>query len=386
VGLSGGRDAHRDGSVSDGLGHADRARFALGRRYGRAQEEEGNGSSRQRSGDQVHERLLRRRVSDSPYTAEQGKPFSPAPPFAETWIDVATRLHRLLAALGASRDLSEDLAQETAARVIASEVPFDSSDDLYRWCATVARNLLIDHHRRNRYLDLEASIPEVTDASDAESRFLGRERIRAAAALLNSLGDHDQRLLTARRAVGEPMSNAETVRRHRLRSRLHAAITAAGAWCGCATARRLGPRDPISKIGISTSVVHALAATSTVLIGLSGANETSDLASGTESLAGVQYESLDVPWSVATTNLAAVPTPVRLPSPPEDVHRVIPVVEVATPAVGATTSVDEGSHEDAIICVAGNPEVEDWCWGWASWPPKAPGVPTVPQQRLAPIP
>lgn len=80
------------------------------------------------------------------------------------------------------RVLAEDLAQDTMIRYLEKADTFDTSRPIWPWLRTIARNLVIDHHRRrDEYLDVDASdSPLEDDAADATT---GLDRIEARSQL-----------------------------------------------------------------------------------------------------------------------------------------------------------------------------------------------------------
>lgn len=74
------------------------------------------------------------------------------------------------------RSLAEDLTQETFLRMIRSIERFDigGSASFGTWLITIAKNLYIDHLRRNRVVLEELDGTPLSDSSDAESEALRR--------------------------------------------------------------------------------------------------------------------------------------------------------------------------------------------------------------------
>jgi RNA polymerase sigma-70 factor (ECF subfamily) len=77
------------------------------------------------------------------------------------------RLFRYLLYLTRSRDRAEDLFQETWVRVLERGHQYDGKSKFESWLFTIARNLTIDHWRRNKSV---AELEELSDATDADAR------------------------------------------------------------------------------------------------------------------------------------------------------------------------------------------------------------------------
>jgi RNA polymerase sigma-70 factor, ECF subfamily len=73
------------------------------------------------------------------------------------------RLLRYLLSLTRSRELAEDIFQETWIRVLERGRQYDSRHEFSTWLFTIARNLVIDHMRRKQ----PASLNTLADADDA---------------------------------------------------------------------------------------------------------------------------------------------------------------------------------------------------------------------------
>lgn len=150
------------------------------------------------------------------------------PTLENVWPEVSAWLHARLRARVTSVDDRNDVIQEVAVRVLATGVPFTSADDLRPWCLTVARRIAVDLHRSGRRLDRAGDLPQVVDLVDPARQVVGRASLRALAELLAGLPRRDQELLLVHRGLAPARTNADHVRRHRLRSRLAAALVAAG--------------------------------------------------------------------------------------------------------------------------------------------------------------
>src|SRR5689334_1726402 len=96
--------------------------------------------------------------------------------FERAWADVGDRVFGLLRSRGIDRATSEDIVQETAARVLERVVPYESNDDLFRWAAVVAWRLAIDDARRRRRLPVEV-VPDRQSPIDVEREVEGRAHL-----------------------------------------------------------------------------------------------------------------------------------------------------------------------------------------------------------------
>ncbi|HWL38558.1 MAG TPA: sigma-70 family RNA polymerase sigma factor [Frankiaceae bacterium] len=130
----------------------------------------------------------------------------------------------MLASRGVDPSLNDDIVQEVAVRALDKRVPFTDPDDLYRWAATTARNLHVDHVRGACRITCDEELVLVADATDvahtAERRVALGHVFRAMAvmrpgerdAILDSLEDREAR------------TSQLLVRRHRARATLRKAV------------------------------------------------------------------------------------------------------------------------------------------------------------------
>ncbi|HEX8002720.1 MAG TPA: hypothetical protein VF519_08490 [Mycobacteriales bacterium] len=154
------------------------------------------------------------------------------PSLADVWPEVSTRLGRLLASRGASRDVADDVVQEVAARVLAHGVTFADAADLMRWAVPVALNLLVDAARHN--VRVEVGIDGWDRAEgDVADVVAHRDRLRRVVGAVARLSDADRAALTD---GGAPADRREAVRlavrRHRARRRLLALVDGVAALTG----------------------------------------------------------------------------------------------------------------------------------------------------------
>ena len=169
----------------------------------------------------------------------------------EAWPEVSARLRKMLASRGVDSSLNDDIVQEVAVRALDKRVPFTDPADLYRWAATTARHLHIDHLRsdgRTTYDDVLVGVPDTVDVAHAAERRVALGHVLRAmaglrpgerAAILDSLEEREAR------------SSQALVRRHRARATLRKAV---GGVLGAAFAAKVRLRT------VSPALRHAAAA------------------------------------------------------------------------------------------------------------------------------
>lgn len=149
----------------------------------------------------------------------------------DAWPHVAKRLSAYLRQRGAPPPQdADDIVQECALKVLSREVPFTNSDELLRWCLTVARNAHIDLHRGQRGLAM-AILPDRATSSDVAEEVAARLRLQAVVDSWPRLSPTDQRVLVeAAEGVPAPPVRRDAVRlyvqRNRARQRLQSLIAA----------------------------------------------------------------------------------------------------------------------------------------------------------------
>jgi hypothetical protein len=151
---------------------------------------------------------------------------SSPPGLEEVWPEVSRRLEQCLRARGASPALAEDVVQETALRVLQARVTFRSADDLMRWARVVAGRLVIDAHRRRRFV-ADVEVPDVPGHESVHGQVEGRLALDAVSHAIKAMTvDQRQALLEAQPADGLERRDAVrlNVRRHRARAHLRAAV------------------------------------------------------------------------------------------------------------------------------------------------------------------
>lgn len=141
--------------------------------------------------------------------------------FATTWPAVETPLRRYLGSIGVNRHDIDDLVQETASRVISSNVSYNDAGQLRAWSFVVARRLLADLHRASRrQVELDDSrCPDLTQ-DDLMRQVEDRAVIETVLASAAQLSAVERRHLTGRPVGSAAELNRARVARHRARQRL----------------------------------------------------------------------------------------------------------------------------------------------------------------------
>lgn len=108
--------------------------------------------------------------------------------FERVWPGVSRRINAMLAVRRVPVCLREELIQETAFRLLSVWPFVRRREELWPLAATIARNLLVDHHREASRVELCDGVGEDLVSEDqveriAEARFDLREVARAMAAL-----------------------------------------------------------------------------------------------------------------------------------------------------------------------------------------------------------
>ena len=173
-------------------------------------------------------------ITDSPAVPATG-----SPSLEWVWPDVDRMLTRMLRRQGASRHECEDIVQETAARVVATGIPYVDADDLFRWASTVARRVLIDMRRKDTKLD-DAPPPE-RSYGDVHSAIESRLTLDAIHDALPKLSSQDRDAILSGLDTDQgsgSLSRKEAVRlnvqRHRARERLRlllGGLAGVLGWC-----------------------------------------------------------------------------------------------------------------------------------------------------------
>ena len=148
------------------------------------------------------------------------------------WLEVSRRLTGQLLRRGVSRPDAEDLVQECAVRVMASNVAWRDAEDLMRWCNTVVRNLHVDSlRRRSEPVGELAQFADRADHHDVHRSVNARLLLAELRSVWPRLSVRDRSALVAAAegvTTGDRKAAVrENVARHRARQRLDALVTGA---------------------------------------------------------------------------------------------------------------------------------------------------------------
>jgi len=113
------------------------------------------------------------------------------------------RLLRYLTYLTGSRELAEDLFQETWIRVLERGHQYNGKHEFSTWLFAVARNLTIDQMRKKKHISLDAS------AGDEESAPLDLPDMSPSALYVVAQHEHAERISAALTSI--PPEYRETV-------------------------------------------------------------------------------------------------------------------------------------------------------------------------------
>ena len=158
---------------------------------------------------------------------------SPGVGFEAVWRELRPRTIALLVRRGAPQDVADDVAQETAIRLLKNWHLLDESRPTWPFVRRVALNCLIDRHRRERFDTLE-SVPDRVGPFDVEEQSLARFRLTEVWRAMAGLTPKERAILLAEVGVpGHYANNSATkMARHRARQKLTAAVGRSGAFSG----------------------------------------------------------------------------------------------------------------------------------------------------------
>jgi hypothetical protein len=151
-------------------------------------------------------------------TRKEG-PLDPSTLFESEWSDVAGRLEKKLIASGVSRSLVEDVVQETGVRLFVRWARIDTTQPVFPLALTIARNLVVDHHRKHDRVELRDTPLGLDVAVDAEQRALARIHLSAVLRAMRKLNPRYQRLLLAEAGFAGTTSSGPASRTARSRAR-----------------------------------------------------------------------------------------------------------------------------------------------------------------------
>jgi RNA polymerase sigma-70 factor (ECF subfamily) len=135
------------------------------------------------------------------------------PPFETTYRRHARRIYRFCLSQVTDPYAAEELTADTFASACAAYSRLTgnadgSIDGIGPWLLRIARNTVIDHHRRrgrrraiaDRFLRPAAGEREAVDPISVERRVIAREDLRAVGRCLAGLSERDRRLIALRLA------------------------------------------------------------------------------------------------------------------------------------------------------------------------------------------
>jgi hypothetical protein len=272
---------------------------------------------------------------------------TPAPKLAAAWPELELQLRRVLNARHVPVDDHDDLLQEVAARILASDVAFESAADLLPWASTVIRRLHIDHVRKAKRLALDGQVPDVRGSTDVERTVAARMELSSVAEVLVAW-PHDARdTLLSARGVRQPSS--VYVRRYRLRAKLMAALDGWAAFVGFVRRHRpvLTPQTPTAMLALSCMVTGATAFLTAASAGPPAVRVAMVSAAHSEAVpAAVAVPAPPAPVAARST-AAHRPTVAPGPSAPakQVVRTEVPV------AMRPYVQLDHSDEDEPLVCV-----------------------------------
>ena len=125
-------------------------------------------------------------------------PSSGAPrSFEEAWPQISGALNTMLRRDGVSPSLVEDIVQETGCRLLSRWARLDADSSMLPLAITIARNLVVDHHRRYSRMDGPEEFSRDLAPDDVEANALARIQLGAVHRSLRELTPRYRNLLLA---------------------------------------------------------------------------------------------------------------------------------------------------------------------------------------------
>ncbi|GAA1664394.1 sigma-70 family RNA polymerase sigma factor [Fodinicola feengrottensis] len=127
------------------------------------------------------------------------------PPFEITYRRHAPRVYRFCLSRVTDPDAAEELTADTFAHAYAAYSRFSGDEEgIWPWLLRIARNAVIDHHRRrgrrraiaDRYLAPTGT--DLVDPVSVERRVIARDDLRTLGRCLARLADRDRQLIGLR--------------------------------------------------------------------------------------------------------------------------------------------------------------------------------------------
>lgn len=313
--------------------------------------------------------------------------------FESQWPEVEAKVRRVLAARGVPVDEREDVVQEVAARALASDIAFPSTDRFAAWASTVARRLHIESLRRNKRL--QSRLHTMVDpygggdcaGSGAQARSVeavieARLDVAVATKFVAALSADERHALLGDTG-GARQTSAFYVQRHRLRRKLQRAIEGVGAlWANLGRrfvlrGMRLPTGDGAAPVTHATFVLAPVAAACALVLGqVLGSHDPASVASRkppavAATAAAPSPGATSVPASSTAAAAAHRDGPGRdTPSPtgraPQHASRwPEATVEAGPPGQEVAVEVESRTGPQPLWCVWGVPVVPDTCVGEA---------------------
>lgn len=141
------------------------------------------------------------------------------PTFESAWAGLAGRLENALVADRVPRPLAEDIVQETGVRLFERWDRLDTSTSLMPLAITIARNLVVDHYRKDERVELQAAPQQEVIGLDVEERALARVHLSAVHRALRTLNPRYRSLLLAEAGYEKPNAAGGAARTARTRAR-----------------------------------------------------------------------------------------------------------------------------------------------------------------------
>lgn len=184
------------------------------------------------------------------------------PDFETQWPEIEAQLNRYLLKRGASREVVDEVVQDTAVRLLGCWERIDHGRPLGPLANKIAWNLLIDHHRRVPAFPV-AAIPDQCSMYDIEEHRVVRSHLKAAAEGLRQLKERDRAVLLAEVGVGHITTNR--MARLRARRRLQAIVdrvSSTFAGVPLILRRTFGG----GQVGSTTDAINAVAAAGVLVV------------------------------------------------------------------------------------------------------------------------
>ena len=164
---------------------------------------------------------------------------TPALGFEEVWRDLQPRIVAMLVRRGTAKDVAEDVAQETAIRLLKNWHLLDETRPTWPFARRVALNCLVDRHRREHF-DTVGNLPDREGPHDVEEHSLARFRLTEVWRAMAGLTQKERSILLAEVGIagGHVNDSATKMARYRARQKLTAAVGRSGAFSGVPLAWR----------------------------------------------------------------------------------------------------------------------------------------------------